>query len=183
MNVLDVGGRDGARCKESYPEDEVTVLDLEYGYDVMKEGLPKGKWDVIFANHSIEHFSDPDFFLDECRKVMKPRTILEIGTPNLTAWFNRFFFLFGYVPHSVELSKRYNLGKPFNWNQEPLGGHIYVYSVPALLDLLKRHGFKILSVKGESSTYPCNVLISSLDKFLTKVNVNLASAFRVKCTI
>ena len=181
--VLDVGGKDGRRAREEfYPVSEVTVVDLETGWDVMEDGLPKGDWDVILANHSIEHFSNPDLFLEECRNVMGPNTILDIGTPNLTAWFNRLLFLFGYVPHSVELSTMFNVGKPFGWNNEELGGHIYVYTVPALLQLLKHHGFRIMSVKGEHSTYHCNGLITAVDRLAT-MNPNLASAFRVKCTL
>lgn len=181
--VLDVGGKDGRRAREEfYPGSEVTVVDLETGWDVMEDGIPKGDWDVILANHSLEHFSNPDLFLEECRNVMSPRTVLDIGTPNLAAWFNRILFLFGYVPHSMELSTKYNVGKAFDWNKEGLGGHIYVYTVPALLQLLKHHGFRILSVQGEHSTYVCNRFITFVDRLAT-MNVNLASAFRIKCTI
>jgi len=184
FNVLDVGGNDGKRAKEEfYPGSKVKVLDLKNGWDVMSHGLPYGQWQVILANHSLEHFSDPDFFLDECRKVMGPDTILEIGTPNLAAWFNRILFLFGYVPHSVELSKRFNVGKPFNWGEEKLGGHIYVYTVPALKELLKKHGFNIISVAGEPSTYPCHFIVRFIDKFLTRFSPELASAFRIKCML
>lgn len=149
----------------------------------MKEGLPDGDWDVIFANHIIEHVTDPDYFLEECRRVMKSKTILEIGTPNLAAWFNRIFFLFGYVPHSVELSKRFNVGKPFDWDREPLGGHRYVYTLPALLQLLRHYRFKVISVEGEYSSYHIAWLILALDKLLTKLSPNLASAVRIKCRL
>ena len=182
--VLDVGGKDGCRARtEFYPASEVTVVDLENGWDVMEEGLPRGEWDVILANHFIEHVSNPDYFLDECRQVMQSHTILDIGTPNLTAWFNRVLFLFGYVPHSMELSTRFNVGKAFNWNKEGLGGHIYVYTVPALKELLALHGFKILSVDGEPSSYPVGPLVSMVDHVFTKMSPSLASAFRIKCTI
>ena len=182
--VLDVGGNGGDRARnEFYPGADVLPLDIKSGWDVMKLGLPQGGWDVILANHFIEHIPDPDFFLDQCKNVMSPKTILNIGTPNLCAWFNRILFLFGFVPHSVELSKRFNLGKAFDWNKEELGGHIYVYSVPALLQLLKRHGFKVLSVKGELSTYSKNTIICLIDKFMTWLSPNFASAFRIQCTL
>lgn len=184
IKVLDVGGKDGSRARnEFYPGADVTVVDLENGWDVMEEGLPKGDWDVILANHFIEHVSNPDYFLEECRNIMQPHTVLDIGTPNLAAWFNRILFLFGYVPHSSELSTRFNVGKAFKWNEEDLGGHIYVYTVPALCQLLKCHGFKILSMAGEPSTYPAGPVVSVVDKFLTKMSPSLASAFRIKCTI
>ena len=183
QKVLDVGGADGSRAKRHFPNAKIKTLDLINGYDVMKKGLPIGDWDIIFANHIIEHVLSPDFLLDECKRVMSTKTVLEIGTPNLAAWFNRILFLFGYVPHSVELSRRFNVGKAFNWNDEPLGGHIYVYTVPAILQLLKHHGFKILSVKGEASTYPAHPIIMWVDKLLTCLSPNLASAVRIKCTI
>lgn len=183
IKVLDVGGGDGERARfEFYPDSEIRVVDLKNGWDVVKYGLPHGPWDVILANHFIEHIEDPDAFLDDCKQVMNAKTILDIGTPNLAAWFNRLLFLFGYVPHSVELSKRYNLGKPFDWNKEPLGGHIRIFTPKTLCQLLKHHGFKILSLKGERSTFPTFPPILWLDGLLT-TNVNLASAFRVKCTL
>jgi len=182
-NVLDVGGGDGVRCRKHFPEATITTIDLKNGWDVMRDGLPLGNWDIIFANHSIEHFSDPDFFLEECRRVMRPHTILEIGTPNLAAWYNRILFLFGYVPNHVELSTKVNIGKPFNWGEVPLGGHKFVYTVPALLELLDHYHFKVISVEAEYSTYAISPIVLAVDKFLTDINRNLASAFRVKCTL
>ena len=182
--VLDVGGKDGRRAREEfYPGSEVTVVDLENGWDVMEDGLPRGDWDIILANHFIEHVSNPDLFLEECRNTMGPNTILDIGTPNLAAWFNRILFLFGYVPHSVELSTKFNVGKAFYWNEEELGGHIYVYTPTALRQLLRWHGFRILSIEGEQSTYNCHPIISSVDRLATKISPSLASAFRIKCTL
>ena len=184
LKVLDVGGNDGKRAREEfYPGSEVMTIDIKSGWDVMETGLPDRNWDVILANHFIEHVISPDYFLDQCKKVMKIGTVLDIGTPNLCAWFNRLTFLFGYVAHSVELSKRYNVGKPFGWNKEELGGHIYVYSVPALKQLLEKHGFNIISVTGEASTYPCHSVIRWIDKLMTWISPSLASAFRIKCTL
>ena len=180
IKVLDVGSGFEDRCeKEFYPEAEITSIDILSGWDVIEKGLPEGDWDVIFANHIIEHLSDPDYFLDECHRVMDENTILNIGTPNLTAWFNRILFLFGYVPHSVELSTKFNVGKPFNWGKEPLGGHKYIYTLPALMQLLKHHGFKTIYMVGEYSTYPCNFLIKKIDRFMTILSPTFASAIRV----
>lgn len=183
FNILDVGGADGSRARQTFPDCRIVTIDKVHGWDIEKKGLPRGLWDVIFANHIIEHLVDPDHFLDECKKVMQEHTVLEIGTPNLTAWFNRIFFLLGYVPHSVELSTRHNLGKPFDWNKEPLGGHIHVFTIPTLKELIQRHGFRIHSVTPEHSTFPCAWPIRIADRALTNLNPNLASAFRVRCTL
>ena len=183
FNILDVGGADGTRARQSFPDCRIITIDKKYGWNIEVKGLMQGNWDVIFANHIIEHLINPDQFLEECKRVMHEHTILEIGTPNLTAWFNRILFLFGYVPHSVELSNRKAVGRAFNWNNEPLGGHIFIYTVPAFIQLLKLHGFKIISIEGEYSTYPCHPLIKIIDRVLTKLNVNMASTFRIRCTL
>ena len=184
FRVLDVGGNEGERAYEFYPQTtDLRVVDIKYGWDVMEKGLPYGPWEVILANHFIEHIINPDYFLEECKRAMEPHTILDIGTPNLTAWFNRILFLFGYVPHSVELSTKFNVGKPFNWGKEPLGGHIRIFTLDALLELLDHHGFNVISVEGEASTYPTILPIRWLDSLLTYISPTLASAFRVKCTL
>ena len=181
ISVLDIGGGNGKRSEELYPYTKVRVVDKKHRWDIEKKGLPKGKWDVILCNHVIEHLVDPDFLLTECYRVMGKDTILDIGTPNLTAWFNRVLFLFGYVPHSMELSTRFNVGKPFDWGKEPLGGHIRIFTVCALVDLLKKYKFKVLSVVGEPSYFPCNIAIRTVDRVLTRLNPSFASMFRIKC--
>lgn len=181
--VLDVGCGGSTIVSSFYPSHKVTKIDKKTGWDVLKEGLPRGKWDVIFANHIIEHLDDPDLFLRYCKRVMGKNTVLDIGTPNLCAWFNRILFLFGYLPHSYEVSYDKGYGRAFDWNNEVMGGHIRVFNVPSLVQMLKDHGFKILSVKGEESLYKTNAVIRYIDKFLTWLSPTLASSFRVKCTL
>ena len=181
MRVLDIGSGDGHRGRAEFPNAEVVGLDRRDGYDVTMRGLPEGPWDVLFAHHLVEHLADVDAFLDACHRVMTPgHTRLIVGMPNLAAWFNRLTFLFGYVPHSMELSTRYNLGKPFGWDAEELGGHIRVFTVPAFCQLLRYHGFRVDSVVGERSTYPCPWPVRWVDALCTWVSPSLASAFRVE---
>ena len=178
MLILDVGGNNGLRSRKAYPEASIKVLDKLDGFDVEKNELPSGNWDVILCNHIIEHLGDVDDFLEKITRVIN-RGVLEISTPNMCAWFNRLLFLFGYLPHSYEVSRLYNVGKAFGWNSERLGGHIRLFTPLALTQLLKQHGFKILSVKGERNTeYPACGLIKILDKVLT-INPNLSSSFRI----
>ena len=100
----------------------------------------------------------------------------------MCAWFNRILFVLGYLPHSYEVSYRHNVGKIMAWQKEPVGKHIRLFTPLALTQLLKRHAFKVIDVKGEYSTYPCNFLIRGIDRLLT-LNPNLASAFRIKARI
>jgi len=181
--VLDIGGGKENRIKLYYPHlTNVTNVDLCTGYNLDTSELPEGHWKLLFANHIIEHLQDVDFLLDNCMRVMDNDSFLEIGTPNLVAWFNRVLFNFGYLPHSYEVSKYHNVGKIKIWSDEEMGGHIHVFSPMALCKLLRHHGFKVLKVQGEASTYPTNPVISWVDKMLT-LNPNMASAFRVLCSL
>ena len=182
VRVMDIGGNDGHRALWEYPGCSLTVVDAKYGWDITEKDLPTGKWDVLLVNHLIEHLDDPDQFLRSCKKVMTKLTVLDISTPNLCAWFNRILFLFGWVPHSYELSYEHNLGKPFGWNKEAIGGHLRIFSVRALTQLLEKHGFKVLSVNGDKSTYRCFFLIRWVDRLLSCVP-SMASTFRVKCVL
>jgi SAM-dependent methyltransferase len=175
MRILDIGSGTEGRSIREYPNSSITMLDRKYGQDI-KDGLPKGDWDVLLVNHLIEHLDDPDQFIRNCKEVMNSNTLLEISTPNLCAWFNRILFLFGWLPHSYELSYEYNIGKPFKWNKEKIGGHLRVFSVKALTQLLEKHGFKILEVRGERSTYQCHIVIRIIDRILSRW-ASLASAF------
>ena len=179
MRVLDIGGNDGKRSREAYPRADITMLDKKSGFDVEKEELPQGEWNIILANHIIEHLKDPDEFIDKCCKIMNYYTVLEISTPNMCAWFNRILFLLGYLPHSYEVSSRYNVGKAFDWGKERLGGHLRLFTPQALIQLLRFHGLRTISLEGECSVYDCHPLILQIDKLLT-LNPNLASAFRVR---
>lgn len=182
LRILDVGGNDGTRARKAYPAAAIQVVDVKYGWDIEKQGIPIGNYNIILVNHLIEHLDDPDAFLEECKRVMTKDTILEISTPNLCAWFNRIIFLFGWLPHSYEVSYAYNVGKPFGWNKERVGGHLRVFTVKALCQLLEHHKFKILSIKGEHSTYKTNFIITFLDRVLS-IRPSLASAFRIKCSL
>ena len=180
MKVLDVGGKNGLNARAYFPDAEIRVVDKSMGWDVMKMGLPDGVWDIIFASHFIEHIVDPDYFLDECKKVMIPDTTLEIDTPNLGAWFNRILLLFGYQPHFTEVSTRYDVGKLRLGTEEKPGGHLHLFTLRALKELLTIHGFKIHSIQGKPLEYPLPLLLKLLDRLFSKIP-SLASELRVKC--
>ena len=181
MKVLDLGCGDGQRGKREFPTAEVVGVDIHDDWDVEEDGLPEGVWDVLFAHHLVEHLLDVDRFLDRCAEVMVPGyTKLIIGMPNMASWVNRILFLVGYLPRCYEVSTRYNVGKPFGWGRDGLGGHLRVFTVEAFCQLLYAHGFTITRLVGERSTAPCWWPIRWLDGFLTRCIPRLASAFRVE---
>ena len=80
-----------------------------------------------------------------------------ISTPNLASWFNRVIFLFGYQPFFTEISNEdKTLGlkftQAFTKNRAPLG-HIRVFTLKGLIDLLEYHGFVIMNKYGGKIEY------------------------------
>ena len=181
MRVLDIGCGNRERGLKEFPNAEVVGIDLDDEWDVERDGLPEGVWDVLFCHHLVEHLWDVDRFLDACADIMVPGyTKLIIGMPNLASWVSRLLFLFGYLPRPYEVSTRYNVGKPFGWARDGLGGHRRVFTVSAFCQLLQHHGFTITRCVGEPSTAPCPLPVRWLDRFLTRWRPSLATAFRVE---
>ena len=67
--------------------------------DVDEEKLPfdDNYFDVVTALEVIEHLFDPDHFLDEVYRVLKPKGIFVLSTPNLASIYNRVALLLGYL--------------------------------------------------------------------------------------
>ncbi|MCL5434972.1 MAG: class I SAM-dependent methyltransferase [Patescibacteria group bacterium] len=172
--VLDAGcgsGEFGAAVKNSFNA-------RVYGIDINEEAVKKSNKNGLIAqiadieqklpyrNESfnsvlcvqmIEHLINPDFFLTESKRVLKKNGLLIITTPNLAAWFNRIILLFGYQPFFTEISTiDKTLGLSFTRkltpNRKPLG-HLRVFTLKALIELLQMHDFKILKVKGSTVSY------------------------------
>jgi 2-polyprenyl-3-methyl-5-hydroxy-6-metoxy-1,4-benzoquinol methylase len=76
-----------------------------------------GKYDLIVANHLIEHLRNPEKFLEQARRMLKDKGYLYIETPNLKS----------YNPRSVW---RHNLGGMYGLD------HRICYSFKSLSRLL-----------------------------------------------
>jgi methionine biosynthesis protein MetW len=196
--VLDIGCGDGTLLqvlKTMFPRVEL------YGCDISKEGLQRARkrgihtkivdvnkgisykdnsFDAIISHEVIEHVLDPDFFLQESRRVLKKDGMLILTTPNLAAWYNRILFIFGVPPISMELStKDRTVGlrfmKHLTQNTQPVG-HIRVFTKHALLDLLERAEFHSVTVIGDTIDFSSNPLYRLLDasfKFIPSLSSNL----------
>lgn len=115
------------------------------------------RFDFVSAVQVIEHLLNPDIFLKEAHRVMKPGGHLIITTPNLASWFNRVIFMFGYQPFATEVSTEdKTLGlkftRRFTLVRKPMG-HIRVYTQRALVDSLEFHGFEIRNKIGGKVNY------------------------------
>lgn len=122
--------------------------------NIETEGLPYDPqaFDLVYAAELIEHLVNPDYFLEECWRVLKPDGYLLISTPNLQAWYNRFLFVLGIQPLFYEVSTKSPLIgagplKRIKKGTVPVG-HIRIFNVRALKDILESEGFAIKSIQG-----------------------------------
>lgn len=120
----------------------------------IEEGIPykDGFFDTVYAAELIEHLVDPDYFLKECNRLLKPGGTILVTTPNLCAWYNRILVLFGIQPLFYETSTvnpRTGAGplKFLKQGKIPVG-HIRIFTIRAMKDLLESQGFEVELVKG-----------------------------------
>lgn len=119
-------------------------------------------FDIIIANHAIEHLVDVQLFASEIYRVLKKKGYAIIGTPNLASWHNVFALLIGLQPFSGPTIKQdYESGigmvrkineerliRVFSGNKSKDLDHIKVMTARALISLLNGLNFKIEKVKG-----------------------------------
>lgn len=124
----------------------------------IEDGLPyKDKFfDIVYAAELIEHITNPDYLLEECYRILKPGGFIIITTPNLAAWYNRFLLLFGMQPMFYEFSTKspkIGSGVLGNIKQGTIPvGHIRIFTINAMKDLLKNEGFETRDIKGTHFT-------------------------------
>jgi len=163
--VLDIGCGDGSFCTmlmENLKNSEIYGVDISeeavkiasskgiraYQSNVGEEAFPFGNefLDGVFCGEVIEHLYNPDHLLDEIYRILGKDGVCILTTPNLASWYNRIFLLLGYQPLFTEVSQKYGVGHPFRWW---IGaGHIRVFTLKALTELVTIHKFRIVSKIG-----------------------------------
>ena len=110
--------------------------------------FPEQFFDAIFAGEIIEHMVDPDHLLQESHRALKPDGILVLTTPNLASWYNRAALLLGWQPVDTGTSFYYTVGRPrlFKFGEGATAGHLRLYTLRALGELLQAHDFRILDI-------------------------------------
>ena len=173
--ILDVGCGDGnfvisvakaCRTKEVYGV-EISEKGVEmarkngvqsYQIDVDEDDFPfeDNYFDAVTALELIEHLFDPDHFLDEVYRVLKPNGVFVLSTTNLAAIHNRIALLFGYQPFPTSVSLRRDVGKVLHFpcGINPGRTHIRVFTLRSLRKLLGIHKFKVVEVKGSCAMLP-----------------------------
>ena len=79
MNILEIGGR--------YKKAGITTLDVnpDSGADIIADAhsipLPDSSQDKVIADNMLEHLYDPFKFIEEVKRILKPKGQIEISAP------------------------------------------------------------------------------------------------------
>lgn len=153
--------------------------------DLNREKLPfpDAFFDTVYCGDIIEHLFSPDELLTEIRRVLKTDGYAVISTPNLASWRCRISILLGWQPLHVDVSTRYRVGNPRHPKSRP-PGHIRVFSLRALTDLVKLYGFKVVRIKGGySCSRPQDLtehLTRAVDRMVSYLRPTLCERIAIK---
>lgn len=86
-------------------------------------GYPDDYFDIIHFSHVIEHINNPNIFIEDIYRVLKPGGLIYCITPNINGL-------------QAKLFKE-------NW-RSAIADHMILYSVKTLKHILKKHGFRVL---------------------------------------
>jgi 2-polyprenyl-3-methyl-5-hydroxy-6-metoxy-1,4-benzoquinol methylase len=119
---------------------------------VGEELLPfdKASFDLVLMTEVLEHLVNPDYAMDEVRRVLRPDGHLILSTPNLACLPNRVLLAVGIQPLFSEVGDSEVLGRRFSvlgQGGHPVG-HLRLYTKRALLEYLASRGFNPIRVKG-----------------------------------
>lgn len=187
--LLDIGCADGAitvrlmramGAREAYGVDiapEAITAAQERGVqsfcvDLDKEDLTFSDnfFDAVYCAEVIEHLFDPDHLLSEVNRVLKRGGTACITTPNLAGWPNRLALLAGFHPYPMAASPGHEgVGKLLFKGEEGQWGHIRVFTLRALKELVRLHGFTVATVKGCPVTVNSSTKLANLARLADRV--------------
>ena len=146
-------------------------------------------FDAIFAGNIIEHLLNPERFLGEVYRVLKPGGTLLLTTDNLASWHSRLLLLLGYQPYVFPVRfwkpegalgqflhpKRHKLMEYLDASAGGGIGHVGMFTLRALKEGLEFSGFTVRRVSGAPYTPQFNVprvlsvLVSVMEKATSHV--------------
>lgn len=132
--------------------DEIRAQGFEFRKADASQGLPfeTGVLDVVVCGEVIEHVVDPDAMLQEIWRVLKPGGLAVITTPNLAYLPNRILLCLGIQPLFTETSLKQNYGRVLGLlgQGNPAQGHLRIFTVRAMLEVLTANGFRVQHYRG-----------------------------------
>lgn len=132
----------------------------------------------IYCGEVLEHLVNTDHFMREAFRVLKPGGQLTMTTPNLFAWYNRIFMLFGISPLFLEFSTEdssvgYGPLKRFKATDQPVG-HLRIFHPEAFREIQTKYGFQELKMSAARFEYlPSKV--RWMDDLISRMSVGLGS--------
>ena len=119
-------------------DDPDEVLDSSWRYvsrSLDKTGIALNEqFDFISALEILEHMTDTDAFLRDCRGHLRDGGHLVLSTPNINSLRNRIQVPLGIYPAGLEYRNIIH--------------HVRLYNVPTLEEHLREHGFEVVAISG-----------------------------------
>jgi SAM-dependent methyltransferase len=137
--------------------------------------LPNSSFDIILASEILEHIYDPEFFLEEIHRVLKPDGILFLTTPNIASLGSRLKLLFGIRPAAIDVRVRNT------------SAHIHGFTISDLKALFSDTDFTVRYVTGTDFYLPFlakdTPVLGSVCLLLARLFPTLSAGFFFVCTL
>lgn len=129
---IDVSENALQQCRSRFPEflENFFLENIDSGLHFENE-----KFDLVTMIAVLEHTFDPLFVASEISRILKKDGIFIVEVPNIAFIMHRVNLFFG---------KRPRTSWDYGWD----GGHLQLFDIKSLRELLKKNGFEILEVTG-----------------------------------
>jgi len=129
--------------------------------------FPSNFFDVVHSNQVIEHLDNPDIFLEEIFRVLKPKGYVIISTENISALDNLVSMFLGQQAFSQHISSKWHIGNklsPHYGNKMGLGSwtHKIIFSYFGIQQLIQKYQFKSIIIKG-AGHFPLPLFFDKID--------------------
>jgi 2-polyprenyl-3-methyl-5-hydroxy-6-metoxy-1,4-benzoquinol methylase len=123
-------------------------LDRAFQFDASSNNFEEieEKYDIIISTELIEHLLEPEKFLENLKKILKPDGFIVLTTPNFLMWSNRIKMFLG----------KFEYRETGFWDR----GHIHFFTYYSLKKVLKNLGYKI--VEENNIPYRCPKLLAKI---------------------
>jgi len=166
-HVLDLGCGDGVMLEYLQSDKQCIGYGIEIDDDTIPECIKRGvaviqqdleaglamfadnAFDIVVCNHVLEHIFQTENALRELKRVTQPEGIILLGIPNISNWYSRMMFLFGYMPLGLECgTESVTYGKGLGKKQAKdfiPSGHIRGFTSKALQEICEHCGLEVLN--------------------------------------